>query len=221
LKPLTNFTTPANILLQPQVSNEDDVVYRDNQGNIQVVNFDTTLPSPQPIASGCTNETQRPGISKDGQFAAFAATCSPAGTPVAGIWLAQKINNNWTFLGPVWTAGADFTAFNLTTRVGIASTLRADQSFSLEIVFGATAPPTPGASPANGIYKITAYAGPVAGTLYVEKAPRRIISVGDTLNGKTVSQYDLWDPISKSGVWVGMSLGFTDGSQAIARALAP
>ena len=143
---------------------------------------------------------------------------------MTGIWLALKINNNWTFRVRVWTAGGGFTGFNLTTRVGIASTLRTDQSFSLEIVFGATAPPTPGASPADGIYKITAYAGgggPIAGTLYVEKAPRRIISVGDTLNGKTVSQYDLWDPISRSGVWVGMSLGFKDGSQAIARALAP
>jgi hypothetical protein len=227
LAPLTNYPSSGTLILRPQVANTNEIVYRDVSGNIQVTTFPTGATSQ---VSACSQQTQRPGISRDGNFVAFAATCSGQ----SAIWIAANNGSGWKTLGPVALVGAlaspsagyasapVFSQFNLTTRVGVASVQRADASFALEVVFGGTGA-TALTAAADGVYKVSATVDPTLSTLTVPYAPRKIIAVNDTLYGQTVTQYDLWDPVSPSGVWVAMALTFagTNSPQAIVRALVP
>jgi hypothetical protein len=115
-----------------------------------------------------------------------------------------------------------FSAFNATTRYGIASSQQSDGSYNLTVVFGGTRSYTANAvfhSNVSGIYKMSfsAYKDASGANLTTASVPRKVVEVGDSINGHAISQFDMWDPIAKSGAWIAFWLGFSDSTSAIVR----
>ena len=63
------------------------------------------------------------------------------------------------------------------------------------------------------MFTVTARRSP-SGTLSVSPV-EPIIQAGDVLNGKTVASFGLWDPLSKSGIRMGLLVGFSDNNRAV------
>ena len=229
--------TGSTVLVQPQIANTGDVVYRDNLQNIRRANFPAGgVASIVSAGATCANPSQRPGISRDGVFVAFAGDCVgppagpviqlighlPAGPPALGF-----IDTNIAAVdtgGDPATRQGQFTSFSRTTRVAVASTMAGDAANVVTVVFAGTRSFTSGGVPhanVSGLYRATVslHRDSVSGNwVSTRTPPRKIIEVGDVVGGHTVLSFDLWDPISQAANALGFWLTFTDGTQAIARA---
>lgn len=224
---LDTFPAFVNLTLRPQISNTNDIVYLDDQGNIKRAAYPAATTEILSPASTCSGQSQRPGISGDGVFVAFAGTCGGK----TGIWLIGRFGADGNISFPIWdttkgdatTLAGVFSAFNATTRYGVASVQQADGSYALTIVFAGTRSYTVNGvakSNVSGVYRMSAVAYRDKSSVHhidVVSPPKKLIEAGDILNGHTVSLFDLWDPVSRSGGWISFWVSFTDTQSAVIR----
>lgn len=223
------FTSPA---LRPQIainrnSNVDEVVFLDNSiSTSQTVNV-VQNPSKTKETVASTPEfkfkTDRPGISADGEFVAFAAENGGQN----GLFLFRRgiLPAHWKVVntdGDKDTTQGVFTAFTSASRYAVASTVIKDDSRIVTILFAGTRSYTPAGELSSvtreGIYRVVVKVDKF-NKFEVLSPPTVIVEKGVVLalNSKTVSNFDLWDPLSDNSQFVAFWVSFTDGTQAILR----
>jgi beta-lactam-binding protein with PASTA domain len=215
------FPVGVSPIIRPQISQTNEIVYRDDAGQVAVQMFPTatlqTISGAHLSAIG-----QAPGISSDGRFVAFTATnAGQQGVYVVrrgALPLELPIANT---LGNPNSAGGRFDSFDVASRYAISSATQANGDTTLTVLFMATRTFLDQSAQqqrtATGLFRVNVTLR-AAGTNIVS-APEVILQAGDILtNGKTVSTISVWDPLSDSGTYIGASVGFTDGQRAVVRA---
>jgi len=250
LQTLASFTDGPSVRFRPQIASTNDAVYEDGNGNIVVTRYNRSgAGTPRVVAPASTYSavSDRPGISADGNWVAFAGSVT-APSAYTGLYLAvatpgeaeptYTVTYNGANSTPLLYTGpggdpsttdAQFNSFGVRptagsdgTRFGIAAQPAADGSgTNISVVFVAqrayfdplTHLPT---TTVYGVYHLTALAsGAGSATSYSNVQIDPIVEVGDILGdgigiNRTVADFDLWDPVSKNGMYAGFWVQFVE-----------
>jgi hypothetical protein len=239
LQTLATEPDTAGIFLRPQIASNNTVVYEDASGNIVVNQYNPSVSSPTPTviapATITANVSDRPGISADGNWVAFGGTLTGLNP---GLFVSQSASSgSGPKLLLVTGAGGDPTTPNaMFNSFGVRPSAGSDQArfgiaaqptpagVELTVVFVAQRSyldPTTHAvtSTVYGIYRLSAIATIVGGAAtYQVTHVDPIVEVGNTIPDsqggvavtRTVADFDLWDPVSKDGVYAGFWVQFKE-----------
>ena len=195
LQTLASFVDGPSVKFRPQIASTNDVVYMDGTGDIVVTRWaplGAGVPRPVASAPAFSNLSDRPGISADGNWVAFAGTETTLGSSYDGVFLAAAVaggsvpsyaityNGSTPLLytgpgGDPSGTNAQFNSFGIRpsagsdgTRFGIAATPSPDGTgINVSMVFVASRTYLSTATTVYGVYHLTALAtGSGAATAY-------------------------------------------------------